>query len=174
MKKLILINAVIAFLLLGALAGSYWFRISHVGWLIEDVIDTLAFQQDWQLAINDLNHIQHPAVVHYQPKGCLCRALNASHSQEITRLATKGGFSVYQLNSEHSGLGKPLKGEAASSIGPLIGITNAEGRLAYIGAYSDGVRCNTGTSMVDVFLASPDRLPASPVVGLDVQTCRCL
>jgi len=45
---------------------------------------------------------------------------------------------------------------------------------AYIGAYSDGVRCNTGTSMVDRFLESPETLPSLTVVGLNVQTCRCL
>jgi hypothetical protein len=174
LKKLLLINGIIALLMVTALVATYWFRISHVGWLIEDVTDVLSFNQEWQVMIDTLDEVNHPAVIHYQPDGCLCRVFNAAHSANISSMAAANGFAVYQLNSQYEELGKSIEGPLQNTMGPLIAITRPDGQLAYVGAYSDGVRCNTGTSMVDSFLSSPDALPKMSVVGLDVQTCRCL
>lgn len=157
------------------LAGSYLFTKTHVGWLIEQVPDSIAYKDDWQALINSLEGVEHPAVIHWLPENCLCRVLSAKHAGQITVQAESAGFHVFQLNSHDDSLGKHLSVLSLNTpFSPVIAITARNGNLAYVGAYSDGIRCNTGTSMVDSFLEDPAKLPVRTVVGLDVKTCRCL
>ncbi|TCS42442.1 DUF6436 domain-containing protein [Reinekea marinisedimentorum] len=168
-------SAVVFLLISLPLAGSYLFNKTHVGWLIESVPDSIAYKDNWQTIINNLTEVEHPAVIHLLPENCLCRVLSAKHAGQITVQAQSAGFNVFQLNSGDSSLGQRVSApDINTPFSPAIAITRDDGTLAYVGAYSDGIRCNTGTSMVDQFLESPASLPARTVVGLDVQTCRCL
>lgn len=166
---------IVFFLIIGLpLAGSILFTKTHVGWLIELVPDSHRYKDNWQNSIDKLVGVKHPAVVHWLPDNCLCKVLSAKHAGQVTQLAEAHGFNVFQLNSDDVGLGTPLNDTSLEMpFSPTIAITRADGGLAYVGAYSDGVRCNTGTSMVDRFLEDPQKLPARAVVGLDVKTCRC-
>jgi len=173
-KVLLSIIAVVALTL--PVAATFWFNQQYVGWLIESVPDSVAYQQQWQRVIDSHTNINHPAVIHWLPETCLCRALSMKHAGQVTLTAEGNGYSVYQLNTEDESLGLSLAliEQPILAFGPSIAITRYNGQIAYVGAYSDGVRCNTGTSMVEVFIDSPESLPNLPVVGLDVKTCRCL
>nr|WP_230390619.1 DUF6436 domain-containing protein [Reinekea sp. G2M2-21] len=143
--------------------------------MLENVADSNVFFASWQNAITSNDTLQHPAVIHNLPDDCLCRALTAKHAGQISAQAGQSGFYTFQILSNHPELGKSVDilDSIVRQIAPVIIITNAQGRIAYVGAYSDGIRCNTGTSLVSRFIASPEDLPAIPVVGLDVKTCRC-
>lgn len=168
-------SGVVVGLLIIAMLATAWFKESYVGWLVESVADSNEFVTQWQLAISESDIIDHPAVIHYLPENCLCRVLTQKHAAEITVDAQDAGFSVYQINSNSLGLGNSIRIDSpkAQVLAPIIVITNISGQIAYVGAYSDGIRCNTGTSMVASFIESPQSLPTRPVVGLDVETCRC-
>ncbi len=167
--------AFIGGLFLIALFGTLWFKQVYVGWLLESVTDSNEFVTQWQAALDENESIQHPAVIHHLQDDCLCRVLTLKHASQITLDAMETGYSVYQLNTATVGLGNSihLKSALEDVVSPLIIITNQTGRIAYIGAYSDGIRCNTGTSMVESFISSIQNLPVRPVVGLDVESCRC-
>lgn len=155
--------------------GSLWFNRNHVGMMIERVPNVVEFRARWQ-ALLDSQTLRHPAVIHWLPEGCLCAVLTSNHAANVTVDAEKSGFNVYQLASSRDGLlGQSLLVDQLphSPIGSLIAITNKAGQLAYLGAYSDGVRCNTGNSMVAEFISSTSNLPFPPVVSLDVETCVC-
>lgn len=171
--RFILVGLLLFGLVLSGVA-TLWFDRNHVGLMIESVADVAEFKDSWQ-ALIDSEEVTHPAVIHWLPEGCLCSFLTSNHAANVTQDAEQNGFHVYQLQSSRSGLGVPLTSQAQphKAIGSLIAITNVDGQIAYLGAYSDGVRCNTGNSMVTEFLASPSNLPSPSVVSLDVETCIC-
>ncbi len=165
-----------ALMLVVALAASQWFQHRYVGLMLENVADSNVFFASWQDAVTSTDALQHPAVIHNLPDDCLCRALTAKHAGQISAQAGQSGFHTFQILSNHPELGKTvdIQDSIVRQVAPVIIITNAQGRIVYVGAYSDGIRCNTGTSLVSRFIASPDDLPTTPVVGLDVETCRCV
>ncbi|MEJ2042918.1 MAG: DUF6436 domain-containing protein [Reinekea sp.] len=174
LRQIILLTMVLVVLLTSAVSASYWFQHNYIGWLVNDVPDAVRYRQQWQQTLDGLDGLKHPAVIHYLPNGCLCRMLTLKHAQQISDKAGQSGFQVFQLNSSDAGLGDSLTLAGSSAfLSPQIAITRPDGRIAYVGAYSDGIRCNTGNSMVDSFLDSVQSLPGQTVVGLDVQTCRC-
>ena len=174
LRQIILLSTVLVVLLTSAVAASYWFQHSYIGWLVNDVPDAVGYREQWQQTLDELDNLKHPAVIHYLPNGCLCRMLTLKHAQQVSSKAEQGGFQVFQLNSSDAGLGNSLTlTDDTGFLSPQIAITRPDGRIAYVGAYSDGIRCNTGNSMVDSFLDSVASLPEQTVVGLDVQTCRC-
>ncbi len=174
LRRVMVMTGLLAVVLSGSIYASYWFNHTYVGWLINDIPDAVQYRNQWQQSIDQLS-VSHPAVIHYLPEGCLCRMLTIKHAQQLTEKAANNGFSVYQLNSSDTNLGEPTSlVDSSSPVSPQIIITKPSGQIAYVGAYSDGVRCNTGNSLVDAFLGSVADLPIQPVVGLDVQTCRCL
>lgn len=162
-------------LFLVSIAVSVWFTTTQVGWLIEAVPDSARYRDQWQLEIDRLTEIQHPAVIHWLPESCLCRFFSIKHAGTITQQAEESGFNVYQLESSTGVLGAEisLTGSYQPEISPSILITRPNGQLSYVGAYSDSIRCNTGTSMVGRFIEDPDKLPDRTIVGLDVKNCRC-
>ena len=175
LRQIVAVTCALAVLLFSALYATYWFHHRYVGWLVQAVPDALAYRASWQQQLDRVPGLQHPAVIHYLPNECLCRVLSIKHAQQLTQKAKSGGFQVFQLNSEDTNLGQPLQlAQVESPLSPQILITQPNGNIAYVGAYSDGIRCNTGNSLVDDFLSSVTSLPTQPSVGLDVQTCRCL
>ena len=165
----------VSILLAISLWASIWFNQTHIGWLIESVPNSFEFSQQWQSRINQLSGVEHPAIVHFLPDDCLCRVLASKHAGQISETATQSGFNVYQLGSSNIEFATEIRDFVAidHDISPIIAITHESGDIAYVGAYSDGVRCNTGNSMVESFLKSPDLLPTRAIIGLDVETCRC-
>ena len=173
MKKLLIWNVALGLCLVLAVSGSVWFNNTHTGWLADKVNNPMAFQESWQARLNQLQ-ISHPAVLHVQPEGCLCQPLSARHLKSISNTAEQNDFSLYQVNSSWKGLGEEVTlDNLPEQVMPVVMITQESGELAYLGAYSDGLRCNESTSLVDAFLASPNTLPNHTVVNLDVETCIC-
>lgn len=174
-KRLWVILGLVTLLLTTSLIASIAFQSNYVGWLADDVTDPMAFRNDWERILASAEGIEHPAVIHFQPEGCLCFALSARHAAQISSDADRVGLTVYQLNSTHDGLGAPLTVDTGDlPFGPLIAITSADGSLRYAGAYSDGIRCNTGNSMVSTFIDPANSSNGQTVIGLDVTVCRCL
>lgn len=175
-RRLVINMSVISLVLGLSLAATFWFGQKYTGWLLESVPNSLTFKQSWQTQLNELNELKHPAIVHLLPDDCLCRMFSLKHAQQVTQTASDNGFNVFQLGSADAGLGTPVAQTLAleNRLAPLVAITRADGSLAYLGAYSDGIRCNTGTSMIESFIISPETLPKQAVIGLDVESCRCV
>lgn len=174
MKRLLVINGLLLLILASVAAASYWFLTTYTGWLANEVADPDAYRASWQAKLDELA-LEHPAVIHYQPKSCLCRAFAAGHLRTLGSLAEENGFARYQLNTKWPHLGTTLNlAEHDTSIAPIVLITNPSGHLAYLGAYSNGVTCTKATSQIDQLIASPNNLPQHTQVGLNVSTCRCL
>jgi hypothetical protein len=150
-----------------------WFQSTYVGWLIESISQPLQFQQQWQTAVDQSEELTHPAVIHFLPDACACTVLTVKHAKSVTSKAVNSGYEVYQLSSNHQDLGKSIA-MGVPEISPIIAITDINGQIQYLGAYSDGVRCTTANSMVDNFVESIENLPKRAIVGLDVEVCRCL
>jgi hypothetical protein len=159
-----------------AVATSYWFTKTHTDWLVKDVPDSMLYLENWQKEIDGNEQITHPAILHWLPMNCLCRYLTLNHATQITSEGQSNGYHVFQLDTDSHGLGKTveLSESFTTPLSPIIIITRPNGKISYAGAYSDGVRCNTGTSMVYRFLEDPEKLPTRPLIGLDVKTCRCV
>ncbi|TCS43018.1 DUF6436 domain-containing protein [Reinekea marinisedimentorum] len=171
------IGLLLAALFIALSAGaSYWFTQNHVDWLIKEVPDSILYQKQWQTQIDQMTSITHPAVFHWLPTNCFCRYFSLNHAKQISDTAKSNGYSVFQLNTKTNGLGKTvtLPDSFTTPLSPIIVITRPDGSIVYVGAYSDGVQCNTGTSMVYRFLEDPKSLPARTLVGLNVKTCRCV
>jgi hypothetical protein len=158
------------------LFAGLWFNQTHLGWLNESIPDPDAFASGWQQTVDAQPQIRHPAVIHWLPRSCLCRLLTLPHALQISAEAAANGFSVYQFNADERALGTPVSAELDARLGvsPTILITNSQGQIRYVGAYSNGIRCSRGSSLVATFIVDPARLPRHRVVGLNVETCRCL
>ncbi|MBU2863184.1 hypothetical protein KO489_04970 [Reinekea forsetii] len=162
--------AIFVFVLLTATA--IWFQRTYVGWLIESVPEPNSYLHSWQTTIDRNETIQHPAVIHLLPDHCLCTLLTMGHATNISRMAEQNGFNIVQVGTHHKGLGKSVELESPK-LSPTIAITDANGQIKYLGAYSEGVRCTNANSMVDTFLEGVSHLPSATIVGLDVKVCRC-
>jgi hypothetical protein len=172
LKTWLLATALVAAPLLAGL----WFNQTHLGWLNESIPDANAYASDWQQTLDAQSQLDHPAVIHWLPNTCLCRLLTLPHALQISTEAATNGFSIYQFNADDRGLGAVISAALNSRLGasPTIFITNSNGQISYLGAYSEGIRCSRGNSLVATFIDDPLRLPNQRVVGLDVETCRCL
>lgn len=170
MLKLFSAFIIVFLLLLGAAA---WFNAKHLGWLDDVVVDNQAYLMQWQQEVNALS-LTHPSILHWMPEDCLCSFFSLNHALDISVTAASASFNIYQLNTTYEGLGDSVYSDSLPLLtGSTIVMTNAEGQIAYVGAYSDGLRCNDGNSMVSRFTDSPDLLPVQPIVGTNVRTCLC-
>ena len=158
------------------LGAGLWFNQAYLGWLNESIPDANAYGAGWQETLDAQPQLQHPAVMHWLPNTCLCRLLTLPHALKISAEASANGFNIYQLNGADRGLGEIVSTPLTPMLGasPTILITDARGQVRYVGAYSNGIRCASGDSLVTSFIADPQGLPSHRVVGLNVQTCRCL
>ncbi|MHA7878185.1 MAG: DUF6436 domain-containing protein [Saccharospirillum sp.] len=159
-------------LALVAAGAVYWFQATHLGWFGETVDDMRAWQSHWQGWVNEQAAVQHPAMVHLVPEGCLCRFFVQAHAADLSQSAQELGYRVYQTSSllpseRAERLDRPV---AFDSPGPLLMLTDHNGELRYLGPYSDGVRCNAETSLVDQWL--PLSL-GGQVIQLDASGCLC-
>lgn len=171
-KASIVTMLAIGLVLLVSLSIGRWFQSTYVGWLIESVQSPNELQAQWQAAIDRMPELNHPMVIHSLPSDCLCTLLTIKHAKTVSEKAITSGFTVTQLGTTHSGLGDEIL-LAVPELSPLIAITDEQGTLKYLGAYSDGVRCTAANSLVDRFLEDSGNLPRNSIVGLDVEVCRC-
>lgn len=160
-------------ILVVVLAVGGWFRATHLQWFGEDIPDINAWQAGWQGWVNDHTELRHPAMVHFMPENCLCRFFTAGHASQLSHQALLLGYSVFTLGGDFldADLARELlNGPDTASPGPMIVLTDKNGRIRYLGPYSDGIRCGSGTSLVDAWL--PLERPGQ-IVTLDVSSCRC-
>lgn len=158
--------------LLLALAAGLWFRQIHLDWLGRSVVDVSQWREDWQAWFDERDEVQHPAMLHWMPPGCLCRFLAAGHAATLSETGRSLGYQPVQLGTPFisAQLARPLAGLPPASPGPLIVLTGADGQIRYLGAYSSGLSCAQSNSLVD------DWLPlarSGSVVNLDATTCVC-
>lgn len=158
--------------LLLALAAGLWFRQTHLDWLGRSVTDVSAWRADWQSWVDAQSGLRHPAMLHWMPSGCLCRFMAAGHAAALSREGRALGYQPYQLGQAFLSAADapPLAGRPPLSPGPLIVLTGAGGDIRYLGAYSSGLTCSQGNSLVGDWL--PLSRPGS-VVNLDASTCVC-
>ncbi len=98
-------------------------------------------------------------VVHFWDPPCPCNVGNQQHLTElIARFAGEVDFYVWQKPGSHGQLPeslqalKPLQtlpGAEYMSASPAVAIWNAEGRLAYLGPYSEGAVCTSANSFIE-------------------------
>ncbi|MCH8532689.1 MAG: DUF6436 domain-containing protein [Saccharospirillum sp.] len=160
------------FLILLAGGSVFWFERHYMGWFGESVDNMNAWQGQWQSWLDGQPELEHPAMVHLLPEDCLCRWFVRDHAGDLSDKAVQLGYQVYQtsvlLGEEQASLLKyPID---FASPGPLMILTNAEGEVRYLGPYSDGLRCNAETSLVDQWLPLELR---GQVVQLDANGCVC-
>lgn len=163
---------VIGVVFVTSLIAARWFQTVYVGWLVESVQSPNTLQTQWQSAVDEAVELSHPAVIHSLPSGCICTFLTVKHAKSVSEKALNAGFSVSQLDTSHQGLGAEIQLDVPE-LSPFIAITDEHGTIKYLGAYSDGVRCTTANSLVDRFVENISNLPNQPIVGLDVEVCRC-
>jgi hypothetical protein len=163
---------VIGLMLVMSLVVGRWFQSNYVGWLIESVNSPNVLHAQWQEALDQLPQLTHPAVIHVLPSDCLCTLLTIKHAKTVSVKAKSAGFSILQLGSSHTGLGETIEMDVPE-LSPFIAMTDEQGVLKYLGAYSDGVRCTTANSLVDQFIGDVSNLPSHTIIGLDVKVCRC-
>lgn len=171
MKAAVSISLGLFFLLLAG-GAVYWFERQYIGWYGETVDNMNLWQSHWQTWLDRQPELQHPAMVHLIPEGCLCRWFVRDHASELSTTASQLGYQVYQasnlLGAEQAQLlSQPID---FASPGPLMILTNSDGDVRYLGPYSDGIRCNAATSLVDQWL--PLTLQGQ-VVQLDANGCVC-
>lgn len=165
-----IIGLVAAVLVLAAV--TLGFRAHYLGWFGESVSNVGRWGTDWQDWL-DQQPIEHPAMVHLMPEGCLCRFFTGQHAGDLSILAEPMGYHRYQAGDEFldADLADPLLTRSfPDSPGPLLALTGADGQIRYLGPYSDGLRCTTANSLVD------DWLPLSrpgQVLQVDANSCQC-
>ncbi len=148
------------------------FRAHYLGWFGESVSNVANWGADWQDWL-DQQPIEHPALVHLMPGGCLCRFFTAGHAAELSARADTLGYHRYQAgdNFLSEALAVPLHTRSfPQSPGPMLALTGVDGQIRYLGPYSDGLRCTTANSLVD------DWLPLTrlgQVLQVDANSCQC-
>lgn len=147
-------------------------RAQYLGWFGETVPDVARWGENWQHWL-DQQPIEHPAMVHLMPEGCLCRFFTSQHAAVLSARAAELGYHRYQAGDEFLGteLARPLRTRSfPTSPGPLLALTGTDGQLRYLGPYSDGLRCTAANSLVDDWLAlsRPGR-----VLQVDANSCQC-
>ncbi len=166
-----------AVLIIIPLVTSFWFLQSHVDWLIKKVEDPSYFLDTWQFWVSEQEGLKHPVVIHYLPDTCLCSALTQRHAVSLSETALKNGYTVHQIGSSKNGLGSPITGiglGVPNDLSPLIIITQRNGDIRYLGAYSEGLLCNSSSSLVERFIEPMSGMVFEPpVIGIDVKSCHC-
>lgn len=165
-----ILGVAVGALLLGAL--TLGFRAHYLGWFGESVTNVAAWGADWQTWVDE-QPLEHPALVHLMPKGCLCRFFTGEHAADLSNRAGELGYHRYQagdafLGADLADLLSPAY--FPDSPGPMLALTGADGQIRYLGPYSDGLRCTAANSLVD------DWLPlsrAGRVLQVDASSCQC-
>lgn len=171
MKATTSISLGVFFVLLAG-ASVYWFERQYMGWFGETVDNMNVWQSRWQQWLDQQSELQHPAMVHLLPDECLCRWFVRDHASELSEKASQLGYQVYQTSALLAGEEAQLVTRPVdfASPGPLMILTNSSGEVRYLGPYSDGLRCNAETSLVDQWLPLDLR---GQVVQLDANGCVC-
>ncbi|MBA1201583.1 thiol-disulfide isomerase [Pseudomonas capeferrum] len=102
-------------------------------------------------------------VVHFWDPACPCNVGNQQHLSElIERFADKGvTFHVVRKRGSHGQLPANLSalqpldgllGDEQVPASPAVAIWDRDGKLAYLGPYSEGAVCNSGNSFVEPIL----------------------
>jgi hypothetical protein len=154
------------------LAVSLWFRAQYQGWFGASIPNVEVWGDNWQHWV-DRQPLDHPAMIHLMPAGCLCRFFTVQHASALSEQARALGYSRYQGGNIFlsSDLAVPLEtSDFPASPGPLLALTDSDGSLRYLGPYSDGLRCTSANSLVD------DWLPLSrpgQLLQVDANSCQC-
>lgn len=102
-------------------------------------------------------------LVHFWDPACPCNAGNQQHLAELLQRFADQGVSFYalqkpgtrgQLPKQLSGLQTldTFPGATSLPASPAVGIWDENGRLVYIGPYSEGAVCNSGNSFIEPIL----------------------
>lgn len=147
-------------------------RAQYLGWFGESVADVAGWGADWQDWL-DQQPIEHPAMVHLMPDGCLCRFFTNQHAADLSSRAAALGYHRYQAGDDFLSMELALSlptDSFPSSPGPLLALTGADGQIRYLGPYSDGLRCTSANSLVDDWLplSRPGR-----ILQVDANSCQC-
>jgi hypothetical protein len=154
------------------IAAGFAFRSHYLGWFGSAIPNVAAWGNDWQAWL-DQQAIEHPAMVHLMPPDCLCRFFTATHASDLSEQARVMGYTVYQAGDSFlkDSLAVSLQtGSFPASPGPLLGLTDTDGLIRYLGPYSDGLTCTSATSLVDDWL--PLARPGH-VLQVDANSCQC-
>lgn len=165
-----MLGVVLGALVLGLI--TLGFRAHYLGWFGESVANVGRWGGDWQVWLDE-QPLQHPAMVHLMPAGCLCRFFTAQHAADLSERARSLGYHRYQAGDEFLSpeLADPLHPASfPDSPGPLLALTGADGQIRYLGPYSDGLRCTAGNSLVEDWL--PFSRPGR-VLQVDANSCQC-
>lgn len=122
-------------------------------------------------------------VVHVWQPGCPCNAGHERYVAEMTERFTEQGvrFAYAGANSEDIEDSPfkdltywPIPSEWANWPGtPSIAIWDASGQLAYVGPYSDGVHCNSQSSLVEPVIRTLLSGRSVNITSQDTVSCLC-
>lgn len=122
-------------------------------------------------------------VVHVWQGGCPCNGGHEAYLDEMTqRFAERGVRFARSGQAEPAGLPTELKNLPFWPIpeqwvnwpgAPAIAVWDAEGRLAYVGPYSDGAHCNQESSFVEPVMAALLQGRRVSISTQDTVSCLC-
>lgn len=139
-----------------------WFVCCLAGLSIVSVKQLVDYDPDLKLsaAISDIgfelaftdqlsqNHSEiGRSVVHFSDSNCFCTTLADAHITQLSNTMQKQGFANIHVNINEA----PEFAKFIPSI-PSVAIIGKEQELIYLGPYSVGYGCLTGTGLVDAIL----------------------
>ncbi|AHL77441.1 thiol-disulfide isomerase [Stutzerimonas stutzeri] len=157
-----LLAALVALLWGGAmLAAFWWFEARYLRPFDSERAEL--FSGEYLALPGSLGGAGSVRVVHFWDPACPCNAGNQQHLAELIKRFGDRGVSFYALQKPgtHGRLPEQLAGlQALSTLpgsetlpaSPAVGIWNKNGRLVYVGPYSEGAVCNSSNSFIEPIL----------------------
>lgn len=157
-----MIAALIALLWGGAMLAAFWWFEARYLRPFENQRTEL-FSGDTLALPTSLRGAGPVRLVHFWDPACPCNAGNQQHLAELLQRFGNRGVSFFVLQKAGTRGRLPdqlsalqpltaLPGSAQLPASPAVGIWDANGRLVYIGPYSEGAVCNSGNSFIEPVL----------------------
>lgn len=103
-------------------------------------------------------------VFHLLSANCHCNKLNNEHISSIDKMANSLNFSIKKINVEQSDIIPSL---------PAILVVDEQGKLMYLGPYSQGLSCSKSSSFVETVLNNFKAGYNSELMVKEAKGCYC-
>lgn len=157
------------------LGWAWWWFDGYHARTFEGVAHFAAAQVDPPFAPGQIQ------VMHVWQAGCPCNAGHEAYIADMTRRFSAQGVQFVRSGSQAAPGGAlselpywPLPaGWSDWPGGPALAIWDAQGKLAYVGPYSDGASCNSDSSFVEPVLRTLQQGRAVAITRQDTVACLC-
>lgn len=136
---------------------------------LSNAIADTSFEQRFVKALQLNLSVPSSSVIHFTNDNCFCQLVASEHIQSLSNKLLNEGFQNIHINLQQ----QPNFKEFIPAT-PSVAIIGEKQELIYLGPYSEGYGCLTGTSLVDNVISKISTIELENTVFItEAKGCYC-